>query len=69
MSNRVQTDKIIITATINGDERSFLADEVKTDTMGVVIRDGSGLSGLSRVSAAVFVDVLKHMARTAQWEP
>jgi len=48
--------------------RSFLADEVKTDTMGVVIHDGSGLSGLSRVSAAVFVDVLKYMARTALWD-
>ena len=48
--------------------RSFLSDEVKTDTAGVVIHDGSGLSGLSRVSAAVFVDVLKHMSQTALWD-
>ena len=48
--------------------RSFLADEVKTDTAGVVIQDGSGLSEFSRVSAAVFVDVLKHMAQTALWD-
>ena len=48
--------------------RRFLAAEVKTDTVGVVIHDGSGLSGLSRVSAAVFVDVLKHMSRTALWD-
>ena len=48
--------------------RDFLADEVMTDTVGVVIHDGSGLSELSRVSAATFVDVLKHMSRTSLWD-
>ncbi|HCR04260.1 MAG TPA: D-alanyl-D-alanine carboxypeptidase/D-alanyl-D-alanine-endopeptidase [Gemmatimonadetes bacterium] len=47
--------------------RRFLADEVKTDTVGVIIHDGSGLSELSRVSPAVFVDVIKHMAQTSLW--
>ena len=47
----------------------FLANEVKTDTLGVVMHDGSGLSALSRVSAATFVDVLKHMSRTPLWDP
>jgi D-alanyl-D-alanine carboxypeptidase/D-alanyl-D-alanine-endopeptidase (penicillin-binding protein 4) len=48
--------------------RSFLANEVKTDTTGLVINDGSGLSGWDRVSAATFVDVLKHMSGTDLWE-
>ena len=48
--------------------RGFLADEVKTDSVGVVMQDGSGLSMHSRVSAATFVDVLKHMARTDLWD-
>ena len=47
----------------------FLADEVATDTSGIVMRDGSGLSVESRVRAATFVDVLKHMSRTPLWEP
>ena len=47
----------------------FLANEVKTDTLGIVMHDGSGLSALSRVSAATFVDVLKHMSRTPLWDP
>jgi D-alanyl-D-alanine carboxypeptidase/D-alanyl-D-alanine-endopeptidase (penicillin-binding protein 4) len=45
----------------------FLADEVKTDTTGFVMHDGSGLSSLDRVSAATFVDVLKHMANSDLW--
>ena len=43
MSNRVQTDKIIITATINGDERSFLADE--RDSLLEALRERIGLTG------------------------
>ena len=38
------------------------------DTTGLRMVDGSGLSGLNRVSAATFVDVLRHMARTPLWE-
>jgi D-alanyl-D-alanine carboxypeptidase/D-alanyl-D-alanine-endopeptidase (penicillin-binding protein 4) len=47
--------------------QDFLAQEVKTDTAGFVMHDGSGLSSLDRVSAATFVDVLKHMAQTDLW--
>jgi serine-type D-Ala-D-Ala carboxypeptidase/endopeptidase (penicillin-binding protein 4) len=47
--------------------RDFLANEVKTDTTGLVILDGSGLSERDRVSAATFVDVLKHMSGTDLW--
>lgn len=48
--------------------RRFLADEVKTDTTGLVQLDGSGLSVYDRVSAATFVDVLRHMSRSDHWE-
>ncbi|MSR36354.1 MAG: D-alanyl-D-alanine carboxypeptidase/D-alanyl-D-alanine-endopeptidase [Gemmatimonadetes bacterium] len=47
--------------------RGFLASEVKTDTAGLVMLDGSGLSSMDRMSASTFVDVLKHMARSDQW--
>ena len=47
--------------------RSFLANEVKADTAGLRMLDGSGLSSLNRISAATFVDVLRHMARTDLW--
>lgn len=45
----------------------FLADEVKADTAGLRMLDGSGLSSLNRLSAATFVDVLKHMAQGGLW--
>jgi D-alanyl-D-alanine carboxypeptidase/D-alanyl-D-alanine-endopeptidase (penicillin-binding protein 4) len=46
----------------------FLADDVGADTAGLRVLDGSGLSGLNRVRAATFVDVLGHMARTPLWD-
>ena len=46
---------------------AYLADEVHTDTTGLRVLDGSGLSSLNRVSAATFVDVLRHMAEGDQW--
>lgn len=48
--------------------RRFLAEEVGADTAGLRVVDGSGLSALNRVSAATFVDVLAHMARTPLWD-
>ena len=48
--------------------RRFLAEEVGSDTAGLRILDGSGLSGLNRVSAATLVDVLGYMARTPLWD-
>ena len=46
----------------------FLDEEVRADTTGLHVVDGSGLSALNRVSAATFVDVLGHMARTPLWD-
>ncbi len=46
----------------------FLTEQVGVDTAGLRMVDGSGLSGLNRVSAATFVDVFRHMARTPHWE-
>ena len=46
----------------------FLSEEVGSDTVGLRIVDGSGLSTLNRVSAATFVDVLGYMARTPLWD-
>lgn len=48
--------------------RRFLAEEVDSDTAGLRVFDGSGLSALNRVSAATFVDVLAYMARTPLWD-
>ena len=48
--------------------RRFLADEVQTDTSGLRLLDGSGLSALNRVSPATFVAVLRHMAGTGLWD-
>ena len=43
MSNRVKTDRIVVTATINGEERSFLADE--RDSLLEALRERIGLTG------------------------
>ncbi|MDA0365182.1 MAG: (2Fe-2S)-binding protein [Chloroflexi bacterium] len=43
MSNRVKTDRIVITAKINGDERTFLADE--RDSLLEALRERIGLTG------------------------
>ena len=48
--------------------KHFLADEVQTDTSGLRLLDGSGLSALNRVSPATFVAVLRHMAGTGLWD-
>ncbi len=48
-----------------GGERALLAwlrTEVATPVEGVVLHDGSGLSGKDRVSARLLTDVLRHMA-------
>lgn len=47
----------------------FLRDELGVDPGDVRIADGSGLSGTNRVSPAVFVALLSHMAGTELWEP
>jgi D-alanyl-D-alanine carboxypeptidase/D-alanyl-D-alanine-endopeptidase (penicillin-binding protein 4) len=49
----------------DGGERAVLAwlrTAVATPVEGVVLRDGSGLSGKDRVSARLLTDVLRHMA-------
>jgi carbon-monoxide dehydrogenase small subunit len=43
LSNRVKTDRIVVTATINGEERSFLADE--RDSLLDALRERIGLTG------------------------
>jgi carbon-monoxide dehydrogenase small subunit len=43
LSNRVKTDRIVVTATINGEERSFLADE--RDSLLEALRERIGLTG------------------------
>jgi aerobic carbon-monoxide dehydrogenase small subunit len=44
LSNRVKTERIIVTATINGEERSFLADE--RDSLLEALRERIGLTGV-----------------------
>ncbi|MBW3535232.1 MAG: D-alanyl-D-alanine carboxypeptidase/D-alanyl-D-alanine-endopeptidase [Gemmatimonadetes bacterium] len=47
---------------------AFMASEAGVDTSRVQLMDGSGLSSLNRVSAADFVDVMEHMARSELWD-
>lgn len=42
-------------------KNKFLIPLVKTQTTGMVIADGSGLSPLNRITPAQFIDVLKYM--------
>ncbi len=46
----------------------FLQEEVGIPPDAIHLEDGSGLSGLNRVSAAAFVGLLEHMAESPFWE-
>ncbi len=48
--------------------KSFLAGSAQVDTTHIVMLDGSGLSGMDRVSAADFVRLLRTMARSDLWD-
>jgi len=47
--------------------RRFLAEPVGLDTTDMAIHDGSGLSTLNRTSAADFIALMDHMARSERW--
>jgi len=46
----------------------FLHEQARLDMTGIVVADGSGLSGANRVSAAGLVGLLEYMSETDLWD-